>query len=47
MTSTPSGRIDAATSDEVALWTVQRLTAEQIAPGLTVLEPATREVVSP
>jgi NAD(P)-dependent dehydrogenase (short-subunit alcohol dehydrogenase family) len=46
MTSTPSGRIDAAASDEVALWTVQRLTADQIAPGLTVLEPATPEVVS-
>jgi NAD(P)-dependent dehydrogenase (short-subunit alcohol dehydrogenase family) len=46
MTSTPSGRIDAATSDEVALWTVQRLTAEPIAPGLTLLEPAIREVVS-
>ncbi len=46
MTSTPSGRIDAADSDEVALWTVQRLAAEPLAPGLTVLEPAIREAVS-
>ncbi len=46
MTSTPSGGIDAAATDEVALWTVQRLAADQIAPGLTVLEPVTREVVS-
>ncbi len=46
MTSTPSGRLDAADSDLVALWTVQRLTAERIAPGLTMLEPEIREVVS-
>jgi NAD(P)-dependent dehydrogenase (short-subunit alcohol dehydrogenase family) len=43
MTGTPSGRIGAESADTVALWTVERLASSELEPGLTTLEPATRE----
>jgi NAD(P)-dependent dehydrogenase (short-subunit alcohol dehydrogenase family) len=43
MTDTPSGRIGAESADAVALWTVERLAGGELEPGLTTLEPATRE----
>jgi NAD(P)-dependent dehydrogenase (short-subunit alcohol dehydrogenase family)/acyl dehydratase len=39
MTSTPSGRIGAASADAVAVWIAERLTDKELQPGLTTLEP--------
>jgi NAD(P)-dependent dehydrogenase (short-subunit alcohol dehydrogenase family) len=44
MTGTPSGRIGAASTDAVALWTAERLAGDTLEPGLTMLEPGAREV---
>jgi NAD(P)-dependent dehydrogenase (short-subunit alcohol dehydrogenase family) len=46
MTGTPSGQIGAESADAVALWTVERLASGELEPGLTTLEPATREGTS-
>ncbi|HEX3693497.1 MAG TPA: SDR family NAD(P)-dependent oxidoreductase [Solirubrobacteraceae bacterium] len=43
MTGTPSGQIGAASADEVALWTAERLVDDRLEPGLSVLEPPTPE----
>jgi NAD(P)-dependent dehydrogenase (short-subunit alcohol dehydrogenase family)/acyl dehydratase len=44
MTGTPSGQIGAASADEVALWTAERLVEGRLEPGLSVLEPPAPEV---
>jgi NAD(P)-dependent dehydrogenase (short-subunit alcohol dehydrogenase family) len=46
MTGTPSGGIGAASPDAVALWTANRLSGGELEPGLTMLEPAAREVAA-
>jgi hypothetical protein len=43
MTGTPSGRIGAASADEIALWTAERLTGRELEPGLTLLEPSAHQ----
>jgi NAD(P)-dependent dehydrogenase (short-subunit alcohol dehydrogenase family)/acyl dehydratase len=43
MTGTPSGRIGSSSADAVALWAVERLAGGELEPGLTTLEPPTRE----
>lgn len=43
MTGTPSGAIGAASADEIALWTAERLTDGVLKPGLSTLEPGLRE----
>jgi NAD(P)-dependent dehydrogenase (short-subunit alcohol dehydrogenase family)/acyl dehydratase len=45
MTGTPSGRIGSSSADAVALWTAEQLAGDELEPGLTTLEPPTREEV--
>jgi NAD(P)-dependent dehydrogenase (short-subunit alcohol dehydrogenase family)/acyl dehydratase len=46
MTSTPSGRIGAASADAIALWTARKLAGGKLHPGLTTLAPEAPEAVS-
>jgi NAD(P)-dependent dehydrogenase (short-subunit alcohol dehydrogenase family) len=46
MSGTPSGRIGAASADEIALWTASKLAGENLEPGLTMLEPDPREAAA-
>jgi NAD(P)-dependent dehydrogenase (short-subunit alcohol dehydrogenase family) len=39
MTGTPSGRVGAASADDVAVWTLERLCDPRLERGLTILEP--------
>jgi NAD(P)-dependent dehydrogenase (short-subunit alcohol dehydrogenase family) len=46
MTSTPSGRVGAASADAIAFWTAGRLAGGELEPGLTTLEPGAREAAT-
>jgi NAD(P)-dependent dehydrogenase (short-subunit alcohol dehydrogenase family) len=46
MTSTPSGRVGAASADAIAFWTAERLAGGELEPGLTTLEPGAREAAT-
>ncbi len=43
MTGTPSGRLKSVSADAIALWTAEQIASEQLAIGLTTLEPPALE----